>query len=192
MVPSGLLQHFFYLYSWLEELQFGTKKDTEDKEMMKGLLTNQRTTWCVLTNQDAEFWHTPKLEIFAWHKVNKMSHKRTKFWGGGGGGGGGCLCMCNKNHGQHNKISNHNKIIFFIVTTKPLVCIQNVYSPCWKVPIWLLAVFVFWIIVQLDFKIFQPMKITFPCGLEASELNFGSRGPGLRPGWVIVLGSQTK
>ena len=115
-----------------------------------------------------------------------------KILGGGGAGGGGCLCMCNKNHGQHNKISNHNKIIFFIVTTKPLVCIQNVYSPCWKVPIWLLAVFVFWIIVQLDFKIFQPMKITFPCGLEASELNFGSRGPGLRPGWVIVLGSQTK
>ena len=33
---------------------------------------------------------------------------------GGGAGGGGCLCMCNKNHGQHNKISNHNKIIFLL------------------------------------------------------------------------------
>ena len=172
-------------------MQFGTKKDTEDKEMMKGLLTNHRTTWCVLTNQDAEFCHTPKLEIFCMTQGEQDVTQEDKILGGGGVGGG-CLCMCNKNHGKHNKISNHNKIIFFIVTTKPLVCIQNVYSPCWKVPIWLLAVFVFWIIVQLDFKIFQPMKITFPCGLEASELNFGSRGPGLRPGWVIVLGSQTK
>ena len=34
----------FFLYSRLEEMQFGTKKDTEDKEMMKGLLTNHRTT----------------------------------------------------------------------------------------------------------------------------------------------------
>ena len=61
----------------------------------KGLLTNHWTTWWpILTNQDTP----PKSKFFAWHKVNKMPHKRMKIFFYFGGS----LCICDKNEEPPN------------------------------------------------------------------------------------------
>ena len=108
-------------------------RDCWDSGVSVVMLVPNQSQSCISVTCDAFLPHTPNLKLcetkWRCHHEKKISFY---FWES--------LCMCNKNDWQCIKVSSQNKLVFlfvffFIVTTKSLVYIWEIYTPVWRVPI---------------------------------------------------------
>lgn len=114
-------------------LQRTWHRDCWDSGVSVVTLVPNQSQSCISVTCDAFLPQTPNLKLC---ETKWRCHHETKisfyFWES--------LCMCNKNDWQCNKVSSQNKLVFlfvffFIVTTKSLVYIWDIYTPVWRVSI---------------------------------------------------------